>query len=284
MIAWTKTAEDANKGDLPLYFWVNYRGSKIDGLYPTKRKMVNAKRPANWPKWKEIVGDTDESDVEDFSNWYTSYYSNFGGLDSDSTFELSKTILTNNKDGKGENEKIYDRLFPHLGTKRIKSNYISSEGMTAIKSAFTRASQMEEKIQDLSESDFGLLANLVAFTATTFTYNKKREKFESVLKIILDEIMTDSELKKLRSEESIGSVDDSSDFVAILDPKKGIRKANKQDTGSGESRNKFIFEENLRRAKDIHVPAVSKHIARMNAKTPDDLSRSQSKGIFIVPE
>ena len=29
MIAWTKTAEEAKEGDLPLYFWVDYKGSKI---------------------------------------------------------------------------------------------------------------------------------------------------------------------------------------------------------------------------------------------------------------
>lgn len=282
MIAWTKTAEEAKEGDLPLFFWVNYKGSKIDGLYPAKRIMTNAKRPANWPKWKEIAGDTDEEDVEDFANWYTSYYSNFGGIDTDSMSSLAKSIFSNNKDGEGENVKIYDRLFPHFGTKKAKSHYISSEGMEVVKSAFIRGSQIEEKIQDLSESDFGLLANLVAFTSNAFTYDKKKEKFVSVLENILDDVLTETELKKLKSEESLGSDDDSSDFVAILD-KKGIRKANKQDKGSSESRNKSVFEENLRRAKSVHIPAVIKHIARMNAKTPDDLSRGESKGIYIVP-
>lgn len=285
MIAWTKTAEEAKKGDLPLYFCVNYRGSRIDGIYPAKRKMANAKRPANWPKWKEIVGDTDDDDIEDFANWYTSYYSNFGGLDSDSVYNLAKTIFSNNRSGDGENEKIYDKLFPHFGTKKITESFISKQGMEDVKSAFIRGAQLEEKIQDLSESDFGLLANLVAFTSNMFTYNKKKEKFESVLANILEDVLTEGELKKLKSEESLGSSEDSSDFVAILDKNQGgIRKANKKDTGSGASRNKFIFEENLRRAKDIHIPAVSKHAARMNAKTPDDLSRSQLKGIYVVPE
>jgi len=283
MIAWTKTAEEAKEGDLPLFFWVNYKGSKIDGLYPAKRMMTNAKRPANWPKWKEIAGDTDEEDVKDFANWYTSYYSNFGGIEKDSMASLAKTIFSNNKEGDGENMKMYDRLYPHFGTKDFKSNYLSSSGMEAVKSAFIRGAQLEEKIQDLSESDFGLLANLVAFTSNMFTYDKKKEKFVSVLETVLEDVLTDSELKKLKSEESLGSDDDSSDFVAVLD-KKGIRKANKQDKGSGESRNKSVFEENIRRAKSVHLPAVTKHISRMNAKTPDDLSRSESKGIYIVPE
>ena len=282
MIAWTKTAEDAKEGDLPLFFWVNYKGSKIDGLYPAKRLMVNAKRPANWPKWKEIAGDTDEEDVKDFANWYTSYYSNFGGIDTDSMASLAKSIFSNNRDGEGENVKMYDRLYPHFGTKDFKSHYLSSSGMEAVKSAFIRGAQLEEKVQDLSESDFGLLANLVAFTSNMFSYDKKKEKFVSVLETILEDVLTESELKKLKSEESLGSDDDSSDFVAVLD-KKGIRKANKQDKGSGESRNKAVFEENLKRAKSVHLPAVTRHISRMNAKTPDDLSRSESKGIYIVP-
>jgi len=283
MIAWTKTAEDAKEGDLPLYFWVDYKGSKIDGLYPAKRLTTNAKRPANWPKWKEIVGDTDEDNVKDFANWYTSYYSNFGGIDSDSISSLAKTVFSNNREDGDENEKIYDRLFPHFGTKSFKSHYLSSGGMEAVKSAFIRGAQLEEKVQDLSESDFGLLANLVAFTANMFTYDKRTEKFVSVLETILEDVLTEEELKKLKSEESIGSTENSSDSVVILDKKQGgIRKANKQDKGSGESKNKFVFGENLKRAKNVHLPVVAKHLARMNAKTSDDLSRSQSKRIYIA--
>jgi hypothetical protein len=284
MIAWTKTAEEAKEGSLPLFFWVNYRGSKIDGLYPAKRLMTNAKRPANWPKWREIAGDTDEDDIKDFAAWYTSYYSNFGGLDSDSISSLSKSIFSHNRDGNEENVKTYDRLYPHFGTKSYSSHYLSSEGMEAVKSALIRGAQIEEKIQDLSESDFGLLANLIAFTSNMFSYDKKKDKFVPVLEIILNDVLTDGELKKLKSEDSIGSVDGDSDLVAILDSKQGIRKANKQDKGSGESRNKFIFEQNLKRAKEVHLPSISKHVARMNAKNPEDLSRSESKGIYIAPE
>lgn len=284
MIAWTKTAEEAKEGELPLYFWVDYKGSKIDGLYAAKRLMSNAKKPCNWPKWKEIVGDTDEDDVKDFSDWYSSYYSNFGGIDTDALYSLSKNLFSSNRDSNDENSKTYDRLYSHLGTKESKSRYISSEGMEAIKSAFRRASQMEEKIQDLSESDFGLLANLVALTSTYFTYGKKDEKFVPVLQVILDDVLTSEELSKLKSEESLGSSDESSDFVAILDKKQGIRKANKQDKGSGESRNKKVFEENLKRAKSVHLPSLEKHVSRMNAKTWDDLSKRDSKGIYKVEQ
>lgn len=284
MIAWTKTAEDAKEGDLPLFFWVNYKGSKIDGLYPAKRLLTSAKKPVNWPKWKEIAGDVDEEDVKDFASWYTSYYSNFGGIDSDAVSSLAKTIFSHNREEGEENVKTYDRLYPYFGTKQFKTHYLSSEGMEAVKSAFLRGSQIEEKVQDLSESDFALLANLIAFTANMFTYDKKSEKFVPVLEIVLDEILTDEELKKLKSEESLGSTEDSGDFVAILDKKQGgIRKASRQDKGKGESRSKFIFEENLKRAKAVHLPAVVKHVARMNAKTPDDLSGKQSKGIYAVP-
>ncbi len=284
MISWTKTAEEAKEGSLPLFFWVNYKGSKIDGLYPAKRLMTNAKRPANWPKWKEIAGDTDEDDIKDFAAWYSSYYSNFGGLDSDDISSLAKNIFSTNRDGNEENVKIYDRLYPHFGTKSYKTHYLSLDGMEAVRSAFIRGSQIEERTPDLSESDFGLLANLIAFTANMFTFDKKRDKFVPVLNVILSDILTDSELKKLKSEESLGSTDGDSDLVAILVNKQGIKKATKQDNGSGESRNKFVFEQNLKRAKEVHLPSISKHVARMNAKNPDDLSRGESKGIYIVPE
>jgi hypothetical protein len=281
MIAWTKTAEDAKEGDLPLFFWVDYKGSKIDGLYASKRLMTNAKRPCNWPKWKEVVGDVDEEDMKDFADWYSSYYSNFGGIDTDDLTSLAKSLFIHNREEEDENSKTYDKLYSYFGTKGYKNHYLSSEGLEAVKSAFSRGAQMEEKIQDLSESDFGLLANLVAFIATMFTYDKDEDKFVPVLDVILDEVLTSEELEKLSSEESIGSSESSGDLVAVLD-KKGIRKANKQDKGSGESRNKKIFEENLKRAKGIHLPSVKKHVARMNAKTSDDLSRGESKGIYTV--
>ena len=280
MIAWTKTAEDAKEGDLPLFFWVDYKGSKIDGLYAAKRLMTNAKRPCNWPKWKEVVGEVDEEDMKDFADWYSSYYSNFGGIDTDDLTALAKSLFTHNREEEDENSKTYDKLYSYFGTKGYKNHYLSSEGLEAVKSAFSRGAQMEEKIQDLSESDFGLLANLVAFIATMFTYDNDEDKFVPVLDVILDEVLTSDELKKLSSEESIGSSESSGDLVAVLD-KKGIRKANKQDKGSGESRNKKIFEENLKRAKGVHLPSVKKHVARMNAKNSDDLSRGESKGIFI---
>jgi len=280
MIAWTKTAEDAKEGDLPLFFWVDYKGSKIDGLYAAKRLMTNAKRPCNWPKWKEVVGDIDEDDMKDFADWYSSYYSNFGGIDTDDLASLAKSLFSHNREENDENSKTYDKLYSYFGTKGYKNHYLSSEGLEAVKSAFVRGAQMEEKIQDLSESDFGLLANLVAFISTMFTYDKDDDKFVPVLDVILDEVLTAEELKKLSSEESIGSSESSGDLVAVLD-KKGIRKANKQDKGSGESRNKKVFEENLKRAKSVHLPSVKKHVSRMNAKNSDDLSRGESKGIYI---
>ena len=119
--------------------------------------------------------------------------------------------------------------------------------------------------------------------STMFTYDKEEEKFVPVLDVILDEVLTNSELKKLESEESIGSSESSGDLVAILDKKDGIRKSTKQDKGSGEGKNKKVFEENLKRAKGVHLPAIKKHIARMNAKHSDDLSRGESKGIYTVP-
>jgi hypothetical protein len=281
MIAWTKTAEDAKEGNLPLYFWVDYKGSKIDGLYAAKRLMTNAKRPCNWPKWKEVIGDVDEEDIKDFADWYSSYYSNFGGIDTDELTSLAKSIFSHNRDEEDENSKTYDKLYSHFGTKGYKNHYLSPEGLEAVKSAFSRGAQLEEKVQDLSESDFGLLANLVAFVSTMFTYDKGEEKFVSVLDVILDEVLTDGELKKLGSEESIGSSESIGDIVAILDKKDGIKKATKQDKGSGESKNKKVFEENLKRAKSVHLPSVKKHIARMNAKTSDDLSRGESKGVYF---
>lgn len=283
MIAWTKTAEDAKEGDLPLYFWVDYKGSKIEGLYAAKRLLSNAKRPCNWPKWKEVVGDVDEDDVKDFADWYSSYYSNFGGIDTDEISSLAKTLFSHNREENDENSKTYDRLYSHFGTKGYKNHYLSSEGLEAVKSAFSRGAQLEEKVQDLSESDFGLLANLVAFITTMFAYDKEEEKFIPVLDIILDEILTEKELEKLKSEEAIGSSETSGDLVVVLDKKDGIRKATKQDKGSGESKNKKIFEENLKRAKSVHLPLVKKHVSRMNAKTSDDLSRGESKGIYIPP-
>lgn len=283
MIAWTQTAENAKEGDLPLYFWVDYKGSKIDGLYASKRLMTNAKRPCNWPKWKEIVGDTDEEDIKDFADWYSSYYSNFGGIDSDQLMDLAKMVFSQNREDGDENNKTYDKLYSFLATKAYKNHYLSSDGLEAVKSAFSRGAQLEEKIQDLTESDFGLLANLVAFIATMFTYDKGEEKFVSVLDVILDEVLTDKELKGLSSEESIGSSEPSRDTIALLDKKGGIRRATKQDMGTGESRNKKIFEENLRRAKSVHLPSVKKHIARMNSKNPSDLSRGESKVIYVPP-
>jgi hypothetical protein len=245
--------------------------------------MSTAKRPNNWPKWKEIVGDTDEEDVKEFADWYSSYYSDFGRLDTDSLFSISKNMLSHNRESDEENSKTYDRLYPHFGAKSSKSRYLSSEGMETLKSAFRRGSQIDEKVQDLSESDFGLIANLVALSSTFFTYDKKKEKFVPVLKVIFDEILTDEELSKLKSEESLGSSDESSDFVVVLDKKQGIRKANKQDKGSGESRNKKVFEENLKIANLIHLPLLQKHVSRMNAKTWDDLSKDASDGIYKVP-
>ena len=281
MIAWTKTAEDAKEGDLPLYFWVDYKGSKIEGLYAAKRLMSNAKRPCNWPKWKEIIGEVDEDDVKDFADWYSSYYSNFGGIETEELMDLAKDLFSHNREENDENSKTYDRLYSHFGTKKYKNHYLSAEGLEAVKSAFSRGAQLEEKVQDLSESDFGLLANLVAFISTMFTYDKEEEKFVPVLDVILDEVLTNEELEKIKSEESIGSSEASGDLVAILDKKGGIRKATKQDKGSGESKNKKVFEENLKRAKSVHLPSVKKHVARMNAKTSDDLSRGESKGIYI---
>lgn len=284
MIAWTKTCEDANEKDLPSFFWVNFKGSKIDGLYATKRLLSSAKKPCNWPKWKEIIGDTDEEDLIDFSNWYSSYYSNFGGIDNDSLASMAKNVFNTNSEEKEENSKTYDRLRSYFSSKKYESRYVPYSVLDDLKSSFIRGAQIEEKIQDLSESDFGLLANLIAFVSSTFTFDKKKEKFVPTLEIIMKDVLTEDELKKLSSEESLGSSETSGDIVAVLDKKQGIRKANRQDKESGESRNKKVFEQNLKRAKEVILPIIEKHVARMNAKNPDDLSRSQSKGIYIVPE
>jgi hypothetical protein len=269
--AWIKVAEESDMNSAPSYFLVEYDGNSIDGLYASKRLSSTAKKPCNWPKWKQIIGEYDSSDLFDFVKWYSGYYSNLGGLSAKDRYALAKEIAKENGEKGDEHEKIYDKLYKPFSSESYYYGFINEKGMETIVNAFTRACQIDEKEKDMKDSDFALLANLVALTSTAFMYDKEAEEFVSVIEHISKKVLSPSVMDAITSDKVIDKTKDS--YIELS--KEGIAKASSKDSA------KAIFKKNLNRAKEVHLPPLRTHLSRMNAKTSEDLTRDARKGVFV---
>lgn len=269
--AWIKVAEESDSNSVPSYFLVEYEGNSVDGLYASKRISSTSKKPCNWPKWKQIIGEHDSSDLFDFVKWYAGYYSNLGGLSAKDRYALAKQVVKENGEKGDDHEKVYDKIYKAFSAESYYYGFINARGMENILSAFNRACQVDEKEKDMKDSDFALLANLVALSSTAFMYDEEAGEFASVIEYISKKVLSSSTLDAISADKVIDKTKD----VYIELSKEGIAKS------SSKSSAKEIFKKNLKRAKEVHLPALRTHISRMNAKNSEDLSRDARKGVFI---
>lgn len=269
--AWIKVAEESDSNSVPSYFLVEYDGNSIDGIYASKRLSSTSKKPCNWPKWKQIIGEYDSSDLFDFVKWYAGYYSNLGGLSAKERYALAKEIVKENGEKGDDHEKVYDKLYKAFSSESYYYGFINEKGMESVMDAFKRACQIDEKEKDMKASDFALLANLVSLISTAFMYDKEAEEFVPVIEHITKKVLSNSVIDAINADKVIDTTKDS--YLQLS--KEGISKsATKQAP-------KEIFKKNLNRAKEVHLPALRTHISRMNSKNAEDLSRDARKGIFI---
>lgn len=299
--AWYDTIE-ANKGKekRPSFFWLQDEDEEIGGLYPTRRLQSNIKKPCNWPKWNEITKSSSESDIDNYANWYTSVFSNFGGVADSIRLDTLKNILTFHADS--ENVKkaplglssdvsrlvsSYDEVRDSLRSAKsdgkdnayeyFSKGYITSESMKIICEAAKKAAQVGDKSPDLGEYDFMLLANLLALVASCITYNPKDKKFVPAIDILLDDALTPDVMSRVKKDKSFNQ-GNKKHKMAKLVKEVGI------EIGEKEYAAKDVMENNLKRAQDVHKKLLGGHASRMNMKNIDDVTESAKDVIYVIPE
>jgi hypothetical protein len=299
--AWYDTIV-ANEGTekIPSFFWLQNEDDEIGGLYPTRRLAGNAKKPCNLPKWMEISKSDSESDVNSFANWYTSTFSNFGGIADSKRLDTLKNILTFHADAENVDEapkglsddvsrlvSSYDEVRDSLRSAKSEGKdnayeyfnrgYITSETMKIVCDATKKAAQVGNKDPDLGEYDFMLIANLIALVASCVTYDDKTKKFVPAIDVLLKDALNPEVLSRVESDRSF-STGKRKHKMAKLVRGAGI------EIGEKEYDAKKVMQNNLKRAKDVHKKLIEQHASRMNMKSIDDLSPSAKSIVYVVPE
>jgi hypothetical protein len=299
--AWYDTiVANEGKEKKPSFFWLQDEDDEIGALYPTRRLAGNIKKPCNWPKWNEIAKSDAESDVNSFANWYTSVYSNFGGVTDSSRLDTLKKILTFHADSENVDEapaglsdevsrlvSSYDEVRDSLRSAKpegkdnayeyFSRGYITPETMKVICDAAKKAAQVGDKDPDLGEYDFMLIANLIALVASCVTYDDKNKKFVPAIDILFRNALTEEVLSRVQQDRSF-SAGKKKHKMAKLVSGNGI------EIGEQETDAKKVMQNNLKRAKEVHKKLIEQHTSRMNMKNIDDASTQAKASIYVIPE
>ena len=286
--AWKKAAS----GDREAAFFFIEDEDGSGGLYPTKRVSCNINKPCNWKRYASISGH-DQEDINNFGKWYTSYYKNFGGMNSD----VKKSVIMGVFDDNCENaetaklkeicslyEDIKDVLIAH--DKEVYSGYIRP-------SSFKRLEKIGEglgleDIAALKPNELRTLYNMVVLLCPSITFDSSEDSWVPALELFCKKLDLDQEelISEIKRSSYLGKPGEFPSEKVIVIDKPGENTGNEIIKsiviGDAEESEKVAkMKSTLSRVKPI-VKALSKHTKRMGVEKSDDITSDISDSIVVV--
>ncbi len=283
--------KNAISGDKNVSYFFIEEEDGSGGLYPTKRLSCNVNKPCNWNKYSQICGH-DEEDVHNFGNWYTSYWKNFGGMDSDKKQSLLGDILSTNCDS-CKNDKLDDI---HSVYEEMKDCLVPNK--SEIANGYLRRSDLKrmcdsmkgmgaEEISELNPNELRALYNAVILISPLVTYDASSKEWMPALNYLASSLGKDpesliSEIKKSSYLGKPGKM--STERIALIDsPEDDTNDILKSVVlGNSEESNKISkMKVSLSKINAI-LKSLGKHTKRMSVKSSQDISSDIADSIVVI--
>lgn len=262
------------------------------GLYPTKRLSSNVNKPCNWHKYSQISGH-DEEDINNFGKWYTTYWKNFGGVNSEIKNNVLIDVISSNCDS-SRNDKlddicsIYDQINDAIfGNKEeVSGGYLRPSSLKKI--IETVKGIGSDDIESLNPNELRALYNAVVMSCPLITFDQSSKEWTPALNAIAKGIGKEpekliNEIKKCSSLGKPGKM--STEKIVLIDDSKGdeVNEILKSTViGNSEEENKVSL---MKGSLDKVIPvlkSLSKHSKRMSVKNSRDISPEISDSIVVI--
>lgn len=286
--AWQKSIS----GDKNVSYFFMEDEDGAGGLYPTKRLSANVNKPCNWHRYSKICGH-DEEDVNTFGKWYTSYWNNFGGMNSDNKKDVLKDVVATNCDMARNDklddicssyEEIKDVLFPNKD--EISCGYLRPSSLKTISQTIKGIGA--EDVDQLNPNQLRTLYNTVVLLCPLVTFDTSTEEWVSALSALAKSIGKDTEslVSEVKKSSSLGKPGKMNlEKIALIDSnnEKNDNQIMKSVVlGSSEDSNKVeLMKSTLNKIGPI-TNVLNRHCKRMNIKNSKDLTSDVSDSIVIV--
>ncbi len=262
------------------------------GLYPTKRLSSNVNKPCNWNKYSQIAGHDDE-DLNNFGKWYTTYWKNFGGVDSSTKLGVLDDVIASNCDSSRNDklddicsvyEEIRDVLTPNK--EEISAGYLRPSSLKRIIESMKGIGASD--IDSLNPDELRSLYNTVVLISPLVTFDQNTKEWCPALDVLSKSLDKDTEslvteMKKCSSIGKPGKM--SNEKVIVMDsPVEGSGNEVMKSIllGVSEESNKSAsMKSTLGKVLPI-VKGLNKHSKRMGVKNSKDISPEISDSIVIV--
>jgi hypothetical protein len=288
--AWTDTVN--NDKEFAYFFIADEKGP--GSLYPTKKLTSNVNKPLNWAKYSSMIG-TEEDDVKDYGNLYTSYYKNFCGVDKetkckpiDGVFgknaDLAKSHL---KEMESPYRSCHDSLKP--ASDHIQRGFIPPKSLDSICSSVHGICGDDIHLDKLSPSEQRFLYNNIVFLSPLVSYDKKKEKWGCALEMMLEKfgIETQEILEKMTKNPMFKSGSSMvQESMCSLSPVKEDANNSQcmecwdMDGDMGDQHTSRVYQTVKK------IPAILKskknHLKRMSIIDKDSISGDLGNSIFII--
>lgn len=289
--SWSIAIDNANDAA----YFVEDKNEDVEGIYTTKRLSSTVNKPSNWPKYSEISGN-DDVDINDFGKWYTSYWKNFAGVNSDSKSSAITSLIQKNSDLKKDAEKdmsssYYDTLSDLISSKKseIASGYLDFRAAERIREMLNSNVGDISDIEGLKPSEMRFIYNLFSILAGTITYDKKEEKWVDSVEYISSKDSKEiyNLLRAIAKTKSFFEIGDENEvFVYLNIPESGPADFVVSKTISPE------FTQKTNQGSPLQIKSISmlsnisekakKHAKRASISNSKEAADSQFSDIYVI--
>lgn len=287
--SWNGAIEEV-KDEAKNYMFFFYDG----GLYSIRRSSTSLKYPLNWSKFEKVDS---EDDPIDFIKNYSGVFSGFGGFDQSIKSEKIDRLMERFKQSSDKpyfegTSGAYD-IIGKINSGEFKNMpYISKSNLDSVCKYVSN--MFEEEGNDLSNSQYILLSNIIVTLSNLVYYSEESGKFESALRFFvkgylgenrLNGLADDKIYKSLTMEEKFTSLYFSGNSVGISKLSDAGKNANSIKIGSfneetfpgveryyvrakkSNSSIKLMLGANLAKACNVIYPLIKIHLARINSNS-----------------
>ena len=264
-------------------------------VYPTKRLSTNVNKPCNLNSYAKVHGN-DSEDVDSFGDWYTSYYKNFAGVDSDTKSKAIGDVFGKNadyaSDGLKEMESAYRNCSESLEPcdNNIKKGYIPTNALSTIKRSMEGVCGDSIDLDTLSPAEQRFIYNCVVFLAPLISYDGKKEEWKCALDMALDKYDEDAEglskaiIKNSSFRSKSPMVNEA--MCSLVPVKESHSNAHCLEcmniNGDVSDDDFLVVKDTLKKISPV-LKAKNKHLDRISIVGIDSIPSHMKESIYIVP-
>jgi cell fate (sporulation/competence/biofilm development) regulator YlbF (YheA/YmcA/DUF963 family) len=264
-------------------------------VYPTKRLSTNVNKPCNWNSYSKFHG-SDSEDVDSFGDWYTGYYKNFSGIDSDTKGKAVEDVFRKNADCAGQNLKEMESAYRSCSESlkscndSISRGYLPHSALKEMKRSIEGVCGDKIDLDNMNPAEQRFVYNCAVFLSPLISYDDKKESWKCALDMALEKYDMDAEglAKNIVKNNSFRSKspmmkESMCSLVPVKESDTNAHCLECMEIDGDVSDDNFLSVKNTLKKIPPVLRSKAKHLDRISIIGLDTIPTHMKESIYIIP-